>query len=198
MTGRFYAGLDLGQAQDYSALSIVEGIKTPDKPRYDLRHLERFPLGTLYPAIVNCTRERLSDKRLRDKVQLVVDATGVGRPVVDMLNEAGLSPIGVTITGGNEVTPDPVLAAYRVPKRDLVSTLQVLLQSKRLRIDENSPQAQTLVKELLSFQVKIDLKTAHDSYGAWREGAHDDLVLSVALAVWFAEQYGGPMILFEI
>ena len=39
--------------------------------------------------------------------------------------------------------------------------------------------------------MKIDPITAHDSYGAWREGQHDDLVLAVALAVWFAEHGGG-------
>jgi hypothetical protein len=43
----------------------------------------------------------------------------------------------------------------------------------------------------LNFRVKIDPLTAHDSYGAWREGQHDDLVLAVALAVWFAEHGGG-------
>ncbi len=37
--------------------------------------------------------------------------------------------------------------------------------------------------------MKIDSKTAHDSYEAWREGVHDDLVLSVALACWTAEQH---------
>ena len=46
--------------------------------------------------------------------------------------------------------------------------------------------AQTLERELQNFQVKINLDTAHDSYGAWREGSHDDLVLAVALALWFA------------
>ena len=43
------------------------------------------------------------------------------------------------------------------------------------------PAIPTLVQELLAFRVKIDPLTAHDSYGAWREGAHDDLVLAVAL-----------------
>ena len=33
--------------------------------------------------------------------------------------------------------------------------------------------------------MKIDPLTAHDSYGAWREGAHDDMVLAVAIAVWW-------------
>ena len=32
--------------------------------------------------------------------------------------------------------------------------------------------------------------TAHDSYSAWREEDHDDLVISVALAAWWGEN--GP------
>jgi len=35
--------------------------------------------------------------------------------------------------------------------------------------------------------VKIDPRTAHDSYSHWREGDHDDLVLATALACWFRE-----------
>jgi hypothetical protein len=46
-------------------------------------------------------------------------------------------------------------------------------------------------KGLLHFRAKIDSLTAHSSYGAWKEGQHDDLVLAVALAVWFAEHGGG-------
>jgi hypothetical protein len=37
--------------------------------------------------------------------------------------------------------------------------------------------------------VKINISTAHDSYEAWREGDHDDLVLSVALARWAGERF---------
>ena len=36
--------------------------------------------------------------------------------------------------------------------------------------------------------MKIDPLTAHDSYGAWREGAHDELVLAVAVACWYGER----------
>lgn len=31
------------------------------------------------------------------------------------------------------------------------------------------------------------IATGHDSYEAWRDGDHDDLVLSLAMACWFAE-----------
>ena len=75
---------------------------------------------------------------------------------------------------------------YHVPKRDLVTNLQVLLQSGRLKIAGQLPESRTLTDELLNFKVKIDIRTAHDSYEAWREGVHDDLVLAVALACLYA------------
>ena len=46
-----------------------------------------------------------------------------------------------------------------------------------------------MLAEMQSFKVKIDPKTAHDSYSAWRENAHDDLVLAACLAVWFRAWY---------
>ena len=49
--------------------------------------------------------------------------------------------------------------------------------------------ADVLVKELSNFRVKIDPVTAHDSYSAWREADHDDLVLAVALAAWWRDFY---------
>lgn len=44
-----------------------------------------------------------------------------------------------------------------------------------------------LVKELLNFKVTIST-SGHDSYEAWREGDHDDLVLATAMALWLAER----------
>lgn len=113
--------------------------------------------------------------------------TGVGVPVVDSFVHAGLTPVTVTIHGGSEVGEDTYSYHYRVPKRDLVSAIQVLLQNGRLRVAEALHEARTLKHELLNFRVKIDPRTAHDSYSHWREGDHDDLVLATALACWFRE-----------
>ncbi len=202
-------GLDLGQANDYSALAIAErdreppyrgqysvnGIPTlppaPEPATYALSWLQRFPLKTPYPAIVGEVAtlvRQLAARKPIPHLRLVVDATGVGRPVTDLLRCEHLpaSLVEVTITGGDEVTQDG--SAYRVPKRDLVSTVQVLLQGERLKIAQALPEAATLTRELLNFHVKINEATAHDSYGAWREGTNDDLVLATALAVWHGEQ----------
>ncbi len=156
----------------------------------DVRHLERLPLGTSYPAVVDRVRAVMAEPTLAG-AELVVDATGVGRPVVDMLRAAGLYLTAVTITGGATVSENGW--STHVPKRDLVSELQIGLQTGRLKIAQALPEAATLVRELLAFKVKIT-DNAHDTYGAWREGSHDDLVLALALAAWKAERPTEPLI----
>ena len=160
-----------------------------ESPIYHLRHLERFRLGTSYSAVVERVGEMLAGPPLWGCRQLVVDGTGVGAPVVDMFRQKSLVPIAITITGGDTVTGDG--GNYRVPKRYLVSTMQVLLQAGLLKVAEELPDATVLVQELLNFRVKIDPLTAHDSYGAWREGQHDDLVLATSVACWYAERQPG-------
>jgi hypothetical protein len=188
----FYLGLDLGQAQDYTALTIVELVDSAKEAQFHVRHLERFALRTPYPAIAARVATMIDRPPLAGCTTVVVDATGVGRPVVDMMRRANISPVAVTITGGDSVSHD--CGEYRVPKRDLVAIMQVLLQTERLKIAAEIPEAALLQNELLNFQVKINLATAHDSYGAWREGTHDDLVLATAMACWYAERCGQGLI----
>ena len=100
----------------------------------------------------------------------------------------------VTITAGHEVTLSEA-GEFRVPKKELVGVLQVLLQTRRLRISQALPEAAILAKELETFQVKLTA-AANEAFGAWREGQHDDLVLAVALAAWAGERglaYEGPV-----
>ncbi len=198
-------GVDLGQAADYTAVAIAERTRVPTgdvsragRPKkeahYAVRHLHRFRLGTAYPAIVDQLAELAANPALEPEPILIVDTTGVGAPVFDLLYErAQASPVfGITITGGDQVASDST--HYRVPKRDLVSSLNVLLQTKRLRFASAMPEAQILRHELQQFRVRITA-TAHDTYGVWREGAHDDLVLAVAMTCWYGEHgYTGPIV----
>lgn len=187
---KYFMGLDLGQAQDYTALTVLERVEHEPFDRstteYHIRHLDRFQLGTPYPSIVEAVGKLLQTPPLKGKTYLIVDATGIGAPVVDMFKSAGLSPVAITITGGDTINGNDY-EGYRVPKRDLVGILQVLFQSGRLKVAAELPMAKVLIEELLNFKVKINIHTAHDSYEAWREGVHDDLVLAVALAAWYAE-----------
>jgi hypothetical protein len=180
-------GLDLGQSTDFSALVIVEQtLAPPAQPLYAVRWLHRWELGTPYPTILRSVVATLARPPLVGRSELIVDHTGCGRPIVDQLRQAGLSLIAVSLHGGDTVSH--VGANYRVPKRDLVGAVQMPLQQQRLQFAEALPLTPVLTQELLSFKVKIDPATAHDSYSAWRERDHDDLVLALALALWWAER----------
>jgi len=169
------------------------GAREPVKLEYHMRHLERPALGTSYVEVVERVVELL--KSLGDEeLVLAVDTTGVGRPVADMLKErlerwleeernTCLHTAWITITGGDSVTKAEG-GGIRVPKRDLASAPLVLMQNEQLKIAEALQLAPVLRRELLNFKVKINIATGHDSYEAWREGDHDDLVLAVALACW--------------
>lgn len=184
---QFYVGLDLGQARDSSALVVAERTVREEQSYYQVSHLERFRLGTSYPAIVEKVKTILQAPSLRRDTTLAVDATGCGKPVLDMFIKADLPcPVrGVLIHGGDSVTREGM--NYRTPKRDLAAVVSVLMQSRRLKIIDSLPDSRVVVNELLNFKVKIDPLTAHDSYSAWRENQHDDYVLAIAMACWIGE-----------
>jgi hypothetical protein len=154
--------------------------------RYQARHIERFPLGTPYPEICRRVVTLFAEPPLARSV-LAVDQTGVGQAVVEMLMEARpnctIQPI--LITSGHNVTRDD--GVWHVPKKELVSVLQILLQTRRLAIAKQLPLAEVLATELQNFRVKITLH-ATEVFEAWRDSDHDDLVLALAMAAWIAEQ----------
>jgi hypothetical protein len=185
---KVFIGVDLAQVSDFTAISILEQHGPAGSATYQVRYLERIERGTPYPLIVRHIATVASRPAVVDRATLVVDQTGVGRAIVDLIRAERLKPplIPVTITSGNEAHRDG-LGGWNTPKRDLVSAVQVLLQTQRLRVAAALPAAALLTEELEAFQVKLS-PSGMDTYGAWREGSHDDLVLSVALACWAAER----------
>jgi hypothetical protein len=181
LAGEFTVGVDLGQSFDPTAVAVVRKLHgASDAPIFQIGHLERLPLQTPYPGVVNHVGHLI--QRLRGPSELVIDYTGVGRPVFDMFQIAGLTPIGVSIVAGDALTSEPPI--YRVPKLMLISRVQALLHGGRLKIHKGLAEAAALVSEMQSFQASVS------DHGYWRFGArsgkHDDLVLAVAIALWRA------------
>jgi hypothetical protein len=127
---------------------------------------------------------------LAGKRCLAVDATGVGRPVVDLLRPAELGcPLWpVLITGGDAEGQGQ--GYFRVPKRDLILGLQVTIQRGDLQIASGLSYGAALVREMAEMRVRVS-GSGREQYGVWRAGEHDDLVLAVALACW-AERRSRP------
>jgi hypothetical protein len=136
-----------------------------------------------YPKVVARVREIVRSEELCGDCALVVDATGVGAPVVDMLREArlGCELAAVVITGGERGN-----GYGSVPKQDLMAGVQVLLDEGKLRI-ARMRETGRLVGEL------VDMKRSVNGSGRVRMGAdgygeHDDLAIALALACWRAQR----------
>jgi hypothetical protein len=192
----YYAGLDLGRTWEHTALAVVERAEPADgrgdmaKMNYAVRHLERFRPGTPYPDVFARVGELFAQPPLRQR-PLVVDFTAVGRTVVEALRRtkvsASLRP--ATVTAGLTARPDD-RGGWLVPRTELVGVMQVLLQSGRLKVADALPEADTLLRELEGFKAEVPTKL-DDDLAAWRERAHDDLVLATALACWEGDRSGG-------
>lgn len=190
---RFWAGLDLGQASDPTALAVIQRVEED----LHLRYLSRPPLRTGYEKIASgvvrrlCELEPVGAFGERHPVGLAVDGTGCGRPVVDLLlrEVRALGRYGpkiqllpVVVTGGTSVTTSG--GYVHVPKRDLIASALVALEQGKLKIGADVPERETLVNELLGYRSKINVATGHAGFEPWREGAHDDLLFATALATW--------------
>ena len=186
---KFFSGLDLGQAQDYSAMAVVERIAEPDPERkgkfvyrFDVRHLHRWALGTPYPQVVADVGRWFAGAPLKG-TQLAVDQTGVGRAVVDLFRASGVGAAlcPLTITGGEGGS------GGSVAKKNLVGALQVPLQTRRIRVPASLPLAGELAKELEAFRVKVTANR-NEVFESWRERDHDDMVVALALALHLAQK----------
>jgi len=185
-------GLDPGQRRDPAGLAVLDG--------FDILHLERV-LGLSYPRLAERVAVLLAQLPPASLVAggqprcagyadrmtaaaaairatpIVVDATGVGRAVVDLLEALHLTPIAATLTGGSKVHVRG--REVMIPRSALFQPLQAALEAGRLRVAEGCPYAGELARELLAARGG---PSGAESRGA---GHHGDLVTAMALAMWW-------------
>jgi hypothetical protein len=192
---RYYAGLDVGMVNDYSALAIFERVRI-DEEHLDretriedrLVHLERWRIP--YPELQQRLGELFARPELVRKSVLTVDATGVGLAVYEDLRRdarltgslRGMSP--VVITGGETTSEDH--GRWHVPKVKLITPLQVAFQRGDVKIPRGLPYLEELKAELQGYEATIMASRNVRYSNNPREGGpdHDDLVLAAALAYW--------------
>jgi len=192
--------VDLGQSQDYTAISVCRFTRTPldshtvnhqtrnttqnldDK--FDIVHLERLALGTPYPNVVAYVKELLQRRPLDQGCSLVIDDGGVGRAVGDLFEAAGLRLERVVITAGFDVTREK--QRWHVPKTELIAALDAGLHTGELRFAEDLLASEALRAELIDFRRSVTA-AGRATYAA-RVGRHDDLILAVSLAMWWSRE----------
>jgi len=196
----WYLGLDLGQRQDHSALSILhlqwnflgrcaETYEYLFVPELMVRSVERYPLNTSYeeiPRIVGAraiqinTRHREKSPHTAPSMQLIIDAGGPGVPMVDHLRRVApdnlaIKPVMIT-AGSGETQLNGGFAG--IPRRDLVSGLVQMVAAGCIICPAALPGVPAWVNEMLGLS----------GCGAQsnQRGDHDDLTMATALAAWAA------------
>ncbi|HSL82165.1 MAG TPA: hypothetical protein VLF66_05280 [Thermoanaerobaculia bacterium] len=181
-------GVAIGSRRDPTSLAVVEDEWRRDEDRnlvehYLVRHLERLPPGTSYPAVARRIAEIVDALRERDQSWpfIFVDATGRGEPVVELIENAiSRSRVRtVFFTHGDRRSEEG--KQIILGKAFLVTRLQTLLQTIRLHLPRN-PEAQALAQDLREYEVQVT-EDANERYGAFRVGRHDDLITALGLAV---------------
>lgn len=147
-------GIDLAKLNDFTVVTAV------DLTTFKCFVAERFNKID-YPL----QKAKIQAQHFRfNKAPITMDSTGVGEPIYDDLNAMGLSPTGYHFTEQS--------------RKDLLTNLQILLEQEIIKI----PNDPILIDELRSFQ--YELTDSGKVKMAVPDSLHDDMVMSLALAVW--------------
>lgn len=121
------------------------------------------------------------------RLTLVVDHSGVGRPVVDLFRRAGLRPVAITITSGVDAHGSDY-DGWRVPLYDLVDGLAIAVrQPATLAIAAALPDLPYLLTEFETFERKLTKAGTNQTFGNFREHSHDDQLFAIAIGLWHAQ-----------
>jgi hypothetical protein len=149
---------------------------------YHITYLDRLPLRTTYPDIIKHVKTLLDTAPLAGNAELVIDYTGVGRPVFDGFVKEKLRPIGISITSGDAWRQDG--RVFYVAKRLLISTLDSAMNNGCIFAAPLLTHAEILRSELADLRRKFS-DSGYQQVEA-RSGKHDDMILAVAVALWYA------------
>jgi len=172
--------IDVGQKSDFTAISVVQ----QENDRFVLKALTRFR-HLSYTEVVQ--RVLIILETLPKNTACVVDSTGVGTPVCDMLNAEGIQVWRITITGGYKAN----ITGYNlnIPKEMLVNVAQVVVESGKLVIADGLSYWKEALNEFENFAMKVAPGGDQLTYSALRSGQKDDLVLSILMNLYFCDRY---------
>lgn len=210
---------DIAQKRDFTTGFIVrrtveiipgsEHLRSPDRVRVhaDIVAIDKFN-NLPYTRVAEIIEGRMSHKDIRNSCDLLVDGTGVGAAVVDLLREKGLKPVPIVFTAGGRVSevaapfgtifkdapgrlqPLRVVRELHVPKADLVAAGKLLFEQGRVRVAAGLRWGEDFKGQMLSFRGKVNEK-GRRRYEADTEDDHDDMVVCYLMAAWWILRGGG-------
>lgn len=161
VAGRFYVmGIDLAKTVDFTVLTVMDSVTR------EVVAWERF--NDLAWSVQKLRIQELAARY--NNALCIADCTGVGDPIVEDLQRAGLSMWYQGDKPGFKFTNDS--------KSQLINNLAISIEQRRITF----PNEAILIDELSSYEYDIT-DSGKITYNA-PDGKHDDAVVSLALACW--------------
>ena len=189
----FIISLDPAKLRDWSAISAIDMHYVKEKKRfeYDLIAMNRKQ-GLPYdhptePSIASWALSVYRNQKFWDKKQpphFLIDATGVGVAVRDILAAKGIKLIAVTITPGNSITR--LGRKINISKARMIGKFLGAFDSGKLHVNPAMPIWPKLEKEMLGFRAELNAQ-GNTKFEA-EEGENDDMLMSLAQGIWYGEE----------
>ena len=191
---RYWLGVDLAQAQDFTALCCLHDQCLPiwsagsqqvlGPRRRTIVFADKFK-GVSYPDVVSHVIRTMLKEPLRGRCRLVIDASGLGRVVSDLLTEQRVEHHAIQMTvGQNWVKKDRYV---NVGKTLLLETLSLLFATGDLTFAHNLPLRGDMLAELETFQL-TETAAGNQIITQGKSGAHHgDLAIALSAACFASE-----------
>jgi hypothetical protein len=193
----WYLSMDPAKFQDRSALVGLQHVVKGDEwvvndaaktwkqkkvDRYFVRYLDRLPKGMDYPSQIMRVGGLLKREPL-NRATFVLDRTGIGAPIADAFQRAGLKPLNIVITGRREIGRMDT-STFTVPKQHLCALLESTISFGELKIAPELSEANNLIEEMIGFSWR-ERESGYVQYSA-KSGKFDDYCLAVTYALFAA------------
>lgn len=205
--------VDIAKKRDFTSIFVMkrvpllvpgnQALKSPERiVNYcHIVSIDKFN-NISYPQVVEAIALRAGHESLVNNHDLLIDGTGIGEAVVDLVRQAGMVPISIVFTGGTQprevaaefgrlfdtdnqrLAPLQVVKEIHVPKADLVSAGSIMAQQGRVKVAQGLRWRDDFEAQLSAFKGKVNEKTRRIKYEAETESDHDDLVVCYLMGAW--------------
>jgi len=187
MPKSYIISLDPAQLHDYSALTVLE--KSEKTYRIvSLKRRQHLP----YTEIVLWAKKVYLNPKFREDIAhrptFILDVGGVGRALRDMFTAAQVPVTGIQLTGGDTESREGNI--YRVSKSFVIGKFLAAWDEGRVLMPSSASFLNMFQGELRAF--KGEMSSMGRARFEAEQGEHDDLIMSVAQAVWWAESRPKP------
>jgi hypothetical protein len=188
----FISGFCIGQPHEPSAFAVLERSGSGNDAVYHLKDLKRFKAGEPYPDMFDKLEAWYQRAELHGTT-LVVDKTGIGKGIVDLLQRRQIGAYLQTIQIIHGHHAAETGEGYAVPKKDAAAALQSVLSTNRIAIPSSlfSSTLRSLRTELASFRMK-NITLGGDPMEPHRDSDQADLIYAVCLPIWYSDRHWGP------